>query len=217
MKNLIAIATTSLCLMGSAQAADNFTLTFDQNTACGNTACSNWGQLSQNYGDVAGLVDVSYINVNNPQYSLLSWDLNYNDLSGVAWTGGGAGDSDAVSHGRIEIKAPNGGMVVLNSMDFGAWSNTTRGTHIVVTALGGGSPLFSYTGDVGSGTSSHNTFSPNVSSANGLWIDWYNSAYNVGIDNVNFSIAAVPEPETYAMFLAGLGLLGSIARRRKQK
>lgn len=29
--------------------------------------------------------------------------------------------------------------------------------------------------------------------------------------------AAVPEPETYAMLLAGLGLIGGIARRRKQK
>jgi len=30
-------------------------------------------------------------------------------------------------------------------------------------------------------------------------------------------IAAVPEPETYAMLLAGLGLMGFVARRRKQK
>ena len=29
--------------------------------------------------------------------------------------------------------------------------------------------------------------------------------------------AAVPEPETYAMLLAGLGLMGYVARRRKQK
>jgi Lamin Tail Domain/PEP-CTERM motif len=31
------------------------------------------------------------------------------------------------------------------------------------------------------------------------------------------SIAAVPEADTYAMMLAGLGLVGAIARRRKQK
>jgi hypothetical protein len=30
-------------------------------------------------------------------------------------------------------------------------------------------------------------------------------------------VAAIPEPETYAMMLAGLGLLGFVSRRRKQK
>ena len=30
-------------------------------------------------------------------------------------------------------------------------------------------------------------------------------------------LAAIPEPETYAMMLAGLGLMGFVARRRKQK
>jgi hypothetical protein len=31
------------------------------------------------------------------------------------------------------------------------------------------------------------------------------------------SINAVPEPETYAMMLAGLGVMGFIARRRKSR
>lgn len=31
------------------------------------------------------------------------------------------------------------------------------------------------------------------------------------------SVTAVPEPETYAMFLAGLGALGFMARRRRQQ
>lgn len=49
----------------------------------------------------------------------------------------------------------------------------------------------------------------------------YNFSYqNSGGDNVgilldNVSVSPVPEPETYAMLLAGLGLLGFAARRRK--
>ncbi len=33
----------------------------------------------------------------------------------------------------------------------------------------------------------------------------------------DFTVVAIPEPETYAMMLAGLGLMGFVARRRKQK
>jgi len=37
----------------------------------------------------------------------------------------------------------------------------------------------------------------------------------VSISALNAVVALVPEPETYAMFLAGLGLIGGMARRRK--
>jgi hypothetical protein len=30
-----------------------------------------------------------------------------------------------------------------------------------------------------------------------------------------FEVAAIPEPETYALMLAGLGLIGAAARRRR--
>lgn len=42
---------------------------------------------------------------------------------------------------------------------------------------------------------------------------WGNTPLSVTIDGV----AAVPEPESYAMMLVGLGLLGFMARRRKQE
>jgi len=39
----------------------------------------------------------------------------------------------------------------------------------------------------------------------------------IGLDNVVFAAVPVPEPESYAMLLAGLGLMGAVARRRKSK
>ncbi|MFZ2974807.1 MAG: PEP-CTERM sorting domain-containing protein [Ferribacterium limneticum] len=37
-----------------------------------------------------------------------------------------------------------------------------------------------------------------------------------GLNSADVIYAAVPEPETYAMLLAGLGLMGVVARRRSQ-
>lgn len=42
-----------------------------------------------------------------------------------------------------------------------------------------------------------------------------NGAYGAALDNVRVT-TPVPEPETYGMLLAGLGLLGLVARRKKQ-
>jgi hypothetical protein len=46
-----------------------------------------------------------------------------------------------------------------------------------------------------------------------------NPSFPPGIGNYpevdNVSVAAVPEPETYALMLAGLGALGFVARRRR--
>ena len=44
-------------------------------------------------------------------------------------------------------------------------------------------------------------------------------SYNAGLEHdsvvLAYRVAAVPEPETYALMLAGLGLVGAIARRRR--
>ncbi len=41
--------------------------------------------------------------------------------------------------------------------------------------------------------------------------------YGMGIDNISVVAAPVPEPETYAMLLAGLGLIGTVVNRSKSK
>jgi len=45
--------------------------------------------------------------------------------------------------------------------------------------------------------------------------DSRNSYYGAALDNISVA-AAVPEPETYAMLIAGLGLVGFMARRKKK-
>jgi hypothetical protein len=39
---------------------------------------------------------------------------------------------------------------------------------------------------------------------------------NLALVGANYTVTAVPEPETFAMLLAGLGLMGAVARRRSQ-
>ena len=60
------------------------------------------------------------------------------------------------------------------------------------------------------------TFVANSSSTQLLFRDTSATSINTDslVDNVSVT-AAVPEPETYAMLLAGLGLLGFMARRKK--
>jgi len=70
-----------------------------------------------------------------------------------------------------------------------------------------------------------NTFSTfNFSGFNNLKsVSWSQGAPNSAeihqfdnlVLNLSSNVAAVPEPETYTMFLAGLGLMGFVSRRRK--
>lgn len=60
-----------------------------------------------------------------------------------------------------------------------------------------------------------NDFVPAASGPNSFYVFAATDA-DLGATYVAQSIATVPEPESYAMMLAGLGLLGFIARRKKQ-
>lgn len=53
-----------------------------------------------------------------------------------------------------------------------------------------------------------------------LWVRWterndFGSDHGLAIDNLSLTVTPVPEPETYAMLVAGLAVLGAVARRRR--
>lgn len=48
-----------------------------------------------------------------------------------------------------------------------------------------------------------------------LWYSGYTNDTPIASLGGNFTVSSVPEPESYAMLLAGLGALGFVARRRK--
>ncbi|MDR7051059.1 hypothetical protein J2X54_003546 [Duganella sp. 3397] len=71
----------------------------------------------------------------------------------------------------------------------------------------------------GAGTEDYWKFSANGLSAGSYYLSVNGLVQGAGggsySSNVNLAMAPVPEAETYAMMIAGLGLLGVVARRRK--
>ena len=66
------------------------------------------------------------------------------------------------------------------------------------------------------GASTFAAYLPALNNPSNWTVDTSNGSYASAVPNTTaFTVTAVPEPETYAMFLAGLGLMGAVARRRR--
>jgi hypothetical protein len=96
--------------------------------------------------------------------------------------------------------------------------NSTQGLNVALTGGASASQNFSATGTVPINYWADWQGKSLAFGANGapviLTFSANNLPYDLGIDNIHV-LSAVPEPESYAMIMAGLGLLGFIARRRR--
>jgi hypothetical protein len=121
--------------------------------------------------------------------------------SGLDYTAGGT--DDANQHIRVDILRAS------------ATPFSTAASDVVFSSFLGG---VASAGPNGYATASFNL--GGLLNANETYQLRFASVGNVGqmqtgIDNVSLTVTPVPEPETYALMLAGLGLLGFAARRRK--
>lgn len=214
MRTTLTAALLGLALQGFAAGASAITttLTFDGDICEGGTACGNYALIDDSYGDIAGVVDIQYDRRTDQEGEprLSFWDTAYSDLLNVAW----GSDNDSSGTAEIFIKPLDGNPVTLKSFDLGSWPNTDRSTQF--TILDGNGNLLMSSGAITVLGAVHSHFDINLASVSGIRIQWGPAAYNVGIDNIAFEVTAVPEPQEYALLLAGLGLVGWAARRRNR-
>lgn len=116
--------------------------------------------------------------------------------------------------GQTRLSQIGGGLFSLSSITLStlAPGYTEEGTSVTFTGLlaTGGSVMQSF--NVADGAAQTFSFSPNFSNLSA--VTWSNEANFHQFDNI--TVAAVPEPETYALMLSGLGLVAFAARCRSK-
>lgn len=151
--------------------------------------------------------EIAWIGSGNPYALSASQGDRFLDLTG--WVNNTANPAGVVQ----TINTVAGHQYTL-SFDLGNSTNFNYGATDSLTAQAGATSAVFTNTDVTS-TNSWQHFSMNFT-ASGSTTDvsftGKSAIFYIGVDNVN--VAAVPEPESWALMLAGLGLLSFIARRR---
>ena len=200
----IAMAAT----LGLGTSSNATTLTFE-GLICdtpGNS-CANFDSILQSYGDVAGQLDVQYdSDISNPAATPFRyWADNYSGLFDVAF-------GEVGSTVEIYLQPLSGYQITLLGFDIGSWPNMDASSQ--VTVLGGDGSMISSTLSAILGAAPTH-FAPGSTRTDGFRIQFGPDAFDIGIDNINFQITAVPEPSTWAMMILGFGAAGSMIRRRR--
>lgn len=199
MKFTHALAAAALALSGlSAQAATEY-------VSNGSFESTVQGAGTWNiYNSVTGWISTNGIEVRN-------------NVEGAAQHGSNFVELDTAGNSTIFQNVAATGKVVL-SFWYSARPGTAATNDIGVIFGGFNTSLLTGVSNSGS-THSWQHFSQviDLGSAPSTNLVFYaagtSDGYGGSLDNI--SVTAVPEPETYAMLLAGLGLMGCIARRRK--
>jgi hypothetical protein len=186
--------------------------------ASSDEACSNYSQIGQDYGDSSAM-DVRYrsvVTATGATYTpYLQYWTQYADLPGIVF-----GGSDRNNYTSEIAFIPTAGFEVsLVGFDFATYLDRSASVPFSITSVGGA--------DISSGTlptlsPGHNSLALNSDYySDGIILRWGPDGYDVGLDNIAFDVraivpgGAVPEASTWAMMIAGFGMVGGALRRRR--
>lgn len=175
-------------------------------------ACGNGSQISQDYGDIAGVVDVIWDRNRNTATAdnVLHWGTGYETLSNVAYgTNNGGGLS-------ITFLLDPGHVITLNSFDIAPYLRRVNDSVVRVFDLADPSLPLLDSGSFSVQTGVVNSFTNpgGWTSTTGLRIELGPDAWDVGISNISFTTAVIPLPASGLLLLSGLAGFGLLRRRR---
>jgi hypothetical protein len=194
-----AVAAAALVLAGSAQAADVIDFESLSNTGFPYfTAVGSYAEDGYKLTVNGGLVNLLFAPSTD----------NFLQYAGSTTAFAGAGDT-------VKLQRADGTAFNFNSIDLSKLSVLNPGGNSVTFTgnfAAGGSITQSVTIDSAFGLHG-NAFAGFTNLKSVTWTESSRVSKDYQFDNIN--VSAVPEPETYAMLAAGLGLLGFMARRKK--
>jgi hypothetical protein len=211
----------ALLLVGAqGAAAATYTLDFSGLICNGGMACMNGQEIDQTYGDVAGVVDVTYDrNGAAGRQPAFYWSAPYETLMHVAY--GDVGQSLL-----IFFTAAPGKEVTINGFDIAPYADRNAGTTVRVIDEANATVDFEQdftTVSTQGVTSFAKPATPGAWTSTIMGIALGPDIYNVGIDNISFTVSEpngggvnpIPLPAAAWLLLGGLGALGAAARRRR--
>ncbi len=217
MKFLLPIAVAATALTAVPASATVTTLTFDGNIcgASGTGVCGNGSQLGTSHGSTAE-VAVSYLASGNSgsQPFASFWTTGYGDISNVIY-------ANIASSTLAVAFAPTSGFEVrLLGFTAGCFLGRSDCQSLPYSVSSAGFSTIA-------GTATPTGAIADIVSVNSAWSGSAISLligpnmFNGALDNIAFESRAivtggvVPEPASWAMLIAGFGLIGAVARRRR--